>query len=72
MNKRGRGHTADRIRNSITDVQRKLWQRNKKLKSVELDEHERFEDDPRALREQDYGKVSRVPTSSLHNRRHDI
>ena len=37
----------------------------------ELGEDERFEDDPRALREQDYGKVNKIPSSPLHNRRHD-
>ena len=61
-----------RYRNSIVDLQRELWKRNAKKTPAELGEHERFEDDPRALREQDYGKVNRIPTSSLHNRRHDV
>jgi hypothetical protein len=61
-----------RYRNSIVDLQRELWKRNAKKTPAELGEHERFEDDPRALREQDYGKVNRIPTSSLYNRRHDV
>tara|TARA_R100001591_G_scaffold42451_1_gene53608 strand:+ start:132 stop:362 length:231 start_codon:yes stop_codon:yes gene_type:complete len=61
-----------RYRNSIVDLQRDLWKQNAKKTPEELEENERFEDDPRALREQDYGKVNRIPTSSLHNRRHDV
>ncbi len=61
-----------RYRNSIVDLQRELWKRNAKKTPAELGEHERFEDDPRALREQDYGKVNRIPTSSLYNRRNDV
>ena len=61
-----------RYRNSIVDLQRELWKRNAKKTPEELEENERFEDDPRALREQDYGKVNRIPTSSLHNRRYDV
>tara|TARA_R100000149_G_scaffold64879_2_gene37789 strand:- start:353 stop:583 length:231 start_codon:yes stop_codon:yes gene_type:complete len=61
-----------RYRNSIVDLQRELWKRNAKKTPAELGEHERFEDDPRALREQDYGKVNRIPTSSLYNRRYDV
>ena len=30
--------------------------------SVEIKTEERFEDDPRAIREQDYGRVSRIST----------
>ena len=61
-----------RYRNSIVDLQRELYKRNSKLTPRELGEDERFEDDPRALREQDYGKVNRIPTSSLYNRRYDV
>ena len=66
---RSKGH---RYRNSIVELQRELYKRNSKMTPRELGEDERFEDDPRALREQDYGKVNRIPTSSLHNRRHDV
>ena len=66
---RSKGH---RYRNSIVDLQRDLWRKNAKKTPAELGEHERFEDDPRALKEQDYGRVNRVPTSSLYNRRHDV
>ena len=65
---RSKGH---RYRNSIVDLQRDLYKRNSKLTPRELGEDERFEDDPRALREQDYGKVNKIPSSPLHNRRHD-
>ncbi len=61
-----------RYRNSIVDIQRKLWKENAKKTPAELEEHERFEDDPRALREKDYGKVNKIPSSPLHNRRHDL
>ena len=65
---RSKGH---RYRNSIVDLQRDLYKRNSKMTPRELGEDERFEDDPRALREQDYGKVNKIPSSPLHNRRHD-
>ena len=65
---RSKGH---RYRNSIVELQRELYKRNSKMTPRELGEDERFEDDPRALREQDYGKVNRIPSSPLHNRRHD-
>ena len=65
---RSKGH---RYRNSIVDLQRNLYKRNSKMTPRELGEDERFEDDPRALREQDYGKVNKIPSSPLHNRRHD-
>ena len=65
---RSKGH---RYRNSIVDLQRDLYKRNSKMTPKELGEDERFEDDPRALREQDYGKVNKIPSSPLHNRRHD-
>ena len=65
---RSKGH---RYRNSIVDLQRNLYKRNSKMTPRELEEDERFEDDPRALREQDYGKVNKIPSSPLHNRRHD-
>lgn len=65
---RSKGH---RYRNSIVDLQRELYKRNSKMTPRELGEDERFEDDPRALREQDYGKVNKIPSSPLHNRRHD-
>ena len=65
---RSKGH---RYRNSIVDLQRDLYKRNSKMTPRELGEDERLEDDPRALREQDYGKVNKIPSSPLHNRRHD-
>ena len=66
---RSKGH---RYRNSIVELQRELYKRNSKMTPRELGEDERFEDDPRALREQDYGKVNKIPSSPLHNRRHDV
>ena len=65
---RSKGH---RYRNSIVELQRELYKRNSKMTPRELGEDERFEDDPRALREQDYGKVNKIPSSPLHNRSHD-
>jgi hypothetical protein len=34
-----------------------------------LEEHERFEDDPRALKEIEYGRVVRKSTSGIDDRR---
>ena len=51
---RSKGH---RYRNSIVDLQRELYQRNAKMTPKELGMDERFEDDPRAIREKDYGRV---------------
>ena len=58
-----------RYRNSIVDLQRDLQRANAKKTPQELGMDERFEDDPRALKEIEYGRVIRKPTSGLHDRR---
>ena len=63
---RSKGH---RYRNSIVDLQRELYKRNSKMTPKELGEDERFEDDPRAIREKDYGRINRVSTSTIQNMR---
>ena len=63
---RSKGH---RYRNSIVDLQRELYKRNSKMTPKELGEDERFEDDPRAIREKDYGRVNRVSTSTIQHMR---
>ena len=52
-------------RASIRDLQRRLEIRNSKKTPKELGMHERFEDDPRALKEIEYGRVVRKPTTTL-------
>ena len=52
-------------RASIRDLQRQLKIKNEKKTPQELGEHERFEDDPRALREIEYGRVVRKPTTPM-------
>jgi DNA replication initiation complex subunit (GINS family) len=54
-----------RVRSSIKDLQRKIRLDNLKKTPQELDMHERFEDDPRALKEIEYGRVVRKPTTSF-------
>ena len=54
-----------RYRNSIVDLQRELYQRNSKMTPKELGMDERFEDDPRAIREIDVGRVVRKPTEVI-------
>ena len=58
-----------RYRNSIVDLQRDLWKKNAKKTPRELGMDERFEDDPRAIREIDYGRVNRVSTSTIQHLR---
>ena len=60
-----------RYRNSIVDLQRDLWKRNAKKTPKELGDDERFEDVPTAIsdRDKDYGRVNRVPTSTIQHRR---
>jgi hypothetical protein len=58
-----------RYRNSIVDLQRELWKQNAKKTPQELGMDERFEDDPRALKEIEYGRVVRKPTSEIYDRR---
>jgi len=60
---RSKGH---RYRNSIVDLQRDLQRANAKKTPQELEEHERFEDDPRALKEIEYGRVVRKPTTMTY------
>ena len=52
-------------RASIRDLQRQLKIKNEKKTPQELGMHERFEDDPRALREIEYGRVVRKPTTHM-------
>jgi len=54
-----------RRRASIKDMQRQLAIKNSRKTPQELGEHERFEDDPRALKEIEYGRVVRKPTTPL-------
>ena len=63
---RVKGH---RYRNSIVELQRDLQRANAKKTPQELGMDERFEDDPRALKEIEYGRVVRKPTSGIHDRR---
>ena len=63
---RVKGH---RYRNSIVELQRDLQRANAKKTPQELGMDERFEDDPRALKEIEYGRVVRKPTSGLHDKR---
>ena len=63
------GSKGHRYRNSIVDLQRDLYKRNSKMTPKELGEDERFEDDPRAIREKDYGRVNRVSTSTIQHMR---
>ena len=63
---RSKGH---RYRNSIVDLQRDLQRANAKKTPQELGEDERFEDDPRALKEIEYGRVLRKPKSGIYYRR---
>ena len=58
-----------RYRNSIVEIQRDLQRANAKKTPQELGEDERFEDDPRALKEIEYARVIRKPTSGLQDRR---
>ena len=55
-----------RYRNSIVDLQRDLQRANAKKTPQELEEHELFEDDPRALTEIEYGRVVRKPTTMTY------
>ena len=59
-----------RYANSIVDLQRDLWKKNAKKTPKELGADERFEDVPTRLSDKDkYGKVNRVPTSTIQHRR---
>ena len=52
-------------RASIRDLQRQLAIKNSKKTPKELGMHKRFEDDPRALKEIEYGRVVRKATTTL-------
>ena len=52
-------------RASIKDMQRQLAIKNSRKTPQELGMHERFEDDPRALKEIEYGRVVRKATTTL-------
>jgi len=56
-----------RYRNSIVDLQRDLQRANAKKTKEELGEDERFEDDPRALKEIEYGRVVKQPTTMKYS-----
>ena len=58
-----------RYRNSIVDLQRDLQRANAKKTKEELEENEMFQDDPRALKEIEYGRVVRKSTSGIDDRR---
>ena len=60
-----------RYANSIVDLQRDLWKKNAKKTPKELGADERFEDVPTRLsdRDKDYGRVSRVSTSTIQHMR---
>ena len=55
-----------RYRNSIVDLQRDLYKANAKKTKKELGEDEKFEDDPRALKEIEYGRVKKKPTTMIY------
>lgn len=59
----------DRDRNSIRDIQKQIQKQNAKKTPEELGMDEMFEDDPRAVREKDYGRVNRVSTSTIQHMR---
>ena len=63
---RVKGH---RYRNSIVELHRALPRANAKKTPQDLGMDERFEDDPRALKEIEYGRVVRKPTSGFHDKR---
>jgi len=56
-----------RYRNSIVDLQRDLQRANAKKTKEELGEDERFEDDPRALKEIEYGRVVKQSTTMKYS-----
>ena len=56
-----------RYKNSIVDLQRDLKRANAKKTKEELGEDERFEDDPRALKEIEYGRVVKQPTTMKYS-----
>tara|TARA_B100002019_G_C20856041_1_gene396943 strand:- start:110 stop:355 length:246 start_codon:yes stop_codon:yes gene_type:complete len=67
INGRSKGY---RYKNQIVDLQRDLWKRNAKKTPKELGDDERFEDVPIRLSDKDkYGRVNRVPTSTIQHRR---
>jgi len=59
----------DRDRNSIRDIQKQIQKQNAKKTPEELGMDEMFEDDPKAVREKDYGRVNRVSTSTIQHMR---
>ena len=59
----------DRDRNSIKDIQKQIQKQNANKTPEELGMDEMFEDDPRAVREKDYGRVNRVSTSTIQHMR---
>jgi hypothetical protein len=58
-----------RYRNSIVDLQRELWKQNAKKTPQELGMDERFEDHPDADSDKDIGRVKRISTSGIQDRR---
>lgn len=62
--KMGRGRP--RYRDSIVDIQKRIQKENAKKTKEELEENQMFEDDPRALKEVEYGRVVRKPTTMTY------
>jgi len=55
-------HDQLRIRDSLKDLHLQIQKENKSKTPKELGMHERFEDDPKAINEIEYGRVFRKPT----------
>jgi len=51
----------------IKKITRELQDRNRKMTPEELGMDEKFEDDPRAVKEIEYGRVIRIPTTLERN-----
>jgi hypothetical protein len=68
MSRRG-DKTNQRIRNSLLDLHLQIQKENKKKTREELAEDERFEDHPHADRDKDIGRIKRISTSGIHDRR---
>ena len=60
------GRGRPRYRDSIVDIQKRIQIENAKKTKEELEENQMFEDDPRALKEVEYGRVVRKPTTMIY------
>ena len=54
-----------RVRSSIRDIQRDVMLKNQRKTPKELGMDEKFEDSPVALKEIEYGRVVRKPTTNM-------